>query len=271
MGCLEGRARLGRAECSALIPASMTTVGDAPAAGALDGGGRWRNPRAKQARPAQGETGMAGGRREEAQGPRASQESPSIGIVLFDDVEELDFAGPWEVFAGLYRASPELGEVFTVAEWSDVIQCAKGLRVLPEYSFADAPPIDVLLVPGGQGTRREVGNAAMIEWLRKVGEGCRYITSVCTGALLLHEAGFARGRRVTTHWAFVEQLRARGEVTVLDGPRYVRDGNLVTAAGVSAGIDMALWLVGQLHSPEVARRVQRGIQYDPAPPYAAEV
>jgi transcriptional regulator GlxA family with amidase domain len=128
----------------------------------------------------------------------------------------------------------------------------------------------VLLVPGGQGTRREVSNPNVIEWVRKVGERCQWVTSVCTGALLLHEAGFAKGKRVTTHWAFVEQLRARGDVTVLDGPRYVRDGNLVTAAGVSAGIDMALWLVGQLHSPEVARRVQRYIQYDPSPPYAAE-
>ena len=96
------------------------------------------------------------------------------------------------------------------------------------------------------------------------------MTSVCTGSLLLHEAGFARGRRVTTHWGFVETLRRRGDVTVLDDVRYVRDGNLVTAAGVSAGIDMALWLVGQLHTPELARSVQRYIQYDPAPPYAAE-
>jgi transcriptional regulator GlxA family with amidase domain len=94
---------------------------------------------------------------------------------------------------------------------------------------------------------------------------------VCTGALLLHEAGFARGRRVTTHWSFVEPLRQRGDVTVLDHVRYVRDGNVVTAAGVSAGIDMALWLVGQLHDPAFARRVQHYIEYHPSPPYAAEV
>jgi transcriptional regulator GlxA family with amidase domain len=129
----------------------------------------------------------------------------------------------------------------------------------------------VVLVPGGQGTRREVSNSVLIDWLRKTGERCRWVTSVCTGALLLHEAGFARGRRVTTHWAFVETLRQRGDVTVLERVRYVRDGNLVTAAGVSAGIDMALWLVGQLHGPDAARKVQRGIEYDPAPPYSAEV
>jgi transcriptional regulator GlxA family with amidase domain len=194
----------------------------------------------------------------------------AIGMLVFDDVEELDFVGPWEVFTSLCASTGE-GRVVTVSERGGAVRCAKGLRVTADHSFDDAPPLDVLLVPGGQGTRREVSNPAVIEWLRKVGDRCRFVTSVCTGALLLHEAGFAKGRRVTTHWAFVEQLRARGDVTVLDGPRYVRDGNLVTAAGVSAGIDMALWLAGQLHSPEVARRVQRYIQYDPSPPYAADV
>ena len=196
--------------------------------------------------------------------------SITVGMLIFDDVEELDFVGPWEVFAGLYSSTGE-GRVVTISERGGEVRCAKGLRVSADHSFADAPVLDVLLVPGGQGTRREVSNPAVIEWVRKVGDRCQWVTSVCTGALLLHEAGFAKGKRVTTHWAFVEQLRARGDVTVLDGPRYVRDGNLVTAAGVSAGIDMALWLVGQLHSPEVARRVQRYIQYDPSPPYAAEV
>ena len=193
----------------------------------------------------------------------------TTGILLFDDAEELDFVGPWEVLTA--AAALEKGDrVVTIAEKSGLVRCAKGLRVLPDHAFADAPALDVVLVPGGQGTRREVSNPVLIEWLRKVGAGCRFVTSVCTGALLLHEAGFARGRRVTTHWAFTETLRGRGDVTVVDHVRYVRDGNLVTAAGVSAGIDMALWLVGQLHSPELARTVQRYIQYDPAPPYAAE-
>jgi len=116
-----------------------------------------------------------------------------------------------------------------------------------------------------------VANPVLIDWLRKVGEQCVWVTSVCTGALLLHEAGFAKGKRVTTHWAFCQQLRARGEVEVLENRRYVRDGNLVTAAGVSAGTDMALWLVGQLRSPDFARIVQRAMEYDPAPPYTAEV
>jgi transcriptional regulator GlxA family with amidase domain len=191
-------------------------------------------------------------------------------MLLFDDAEELDFVGPWEVLTATAQVTGQ-GRVVTIAERPGPVRCAKGLRVLPDHGFADAPALDVVLVPGGQGTRREVANAVLIEWLRKVGASCRWVTSVCTGTLLLHEAGFARGRRVTTHWAFADPLRQRGDVTVLDGVRFVRDGHLVTSAGVSAGIDMALWLAGQLHSPDVARKVQRYIQYEPAPPYAAEI
>lgn len=195
----------------------------------------------------------------------------TTGILLFDDAEELDWAGPWEVLAATTQHLFPDDRVVTIAQEARPVRCAKGLRVLPDHGFADAPRLDVVLVPGGQGTRREVSNPALIGWLREVGAGCRWVTSVCTGALLLHEAGFARGRKVTTHWAFVETLRGRGDVTVLEGVRYVRDGNLLTAAGVSAGIDMALWLVGQLYGVDVARKVQRGIEYDPAPPYTAEV
>ncbi len=194
----------------------------------------------------------------------------TTGILLFDDAEELDFAGPWEVFTTAARK--EQGDrVVTIAPKPGPVRCAKGLRVLPDHGFEDAPELDVLLVPGGQGTRREVDNPVVIDWLRKTAARCRFVTSVCTGSLLLHGAGLAEGKRITTHWAFVETLRQRGGATVLDGVRYVRDGNLVTAAGVSAGIDMALWLVGQLYDVTHARNVQRVMQYDPAPPYAADV
>ena len=194
----------------------------------------------------------------------------TTGILLFEDFEELDAVGPWEVFTVARQLFPE-NRVVTIARTREPVRAAKGMRVLPDHSFADAPELDVLLVPGGQGTRREVGKPELIDWLRKAGASCTWVTSVCTGALLLHEAGFAKGRRVTTHWAFVDQLRARGEVEVLDGVRWVRDGNLVTSAGISAGIDMALWLVGQIHDVASARKVQRIMEYDPAPPYAAEV
>jgi transcriptional regulator GlxA family with amidase domain len=194
----------------------------------------------------------------------------TTGILLFDDAEELDFAGPWEVFT--LAARKEQGDrVVTIAETGGAVRCAKGLRVLPDHGFGDAPALDVVLVPGGQGTRREVENPVLVDWLRKASVRCRFVTSVCTGSLLLHGAGLADGRRITTHWAFVETLRQRAGANVVDGVRYVRDGNLVTAAGVSAGIDMALWLVGQLYEPQHARNVQRLMQYDPAPPYAADV
>jgi transcriptional regulator GlxA family with amidase domain len=194
----------------------------------------------------------------------------TTGILLFEDFEELDAVGPWEVFTVARQLFPE-NRVVTIARTREPVRAAKGMRVLPDHSFADAPELDVLLVPGGQGTRREVGKPELIDWLRKAGASCTWVTSVCTGALLLHEAGFAKGRRVTTHWGFVDQLRARGDVEVLDHVRFVRDGNLVTSAGISAGIDMALWLVGQIHDVASARKVQRIMEYDPAPPYAAEV
>ncbi len=192
------------------------------------------------------------------------------GILIFDGVEELDFAGPFEVLAATAAMKPG-DRVVTIAERAEPVRCNKGLRVIPDCTFAEAPRLDVVLVPGGQGTRTEVDNPVLIEWLAKAGASCRFVTSVCTGALLLHQAGFARGRRVTTHRGFIEALRKRGDVTVLENRRYVRDGNVVTAAGVSAGIDMALWLVGQLHDVDTARQVQRYIEYEPAPPYAADV
>ena len=146
------------------------------------------------------------------------------------------------------------------------------MRVIPHATTETCGKLDIILIPGGQGTRRAVRNEKLLAWIAEASADCTWITSVCTGALLLAAAGPAKGRKVTTHWGFVEQLRARGEVAqVLEKVRYVRDGNVVAAAGVSAGIDMALWLVGQIHSPGFARKVQRVMEYDPAPPYAAAV
>jgi transcriptional regulator GlxA family with amidase domain len=195
----------------------------------------------------------------------------TTGILLYERMEELDFAGPFEVFGMAAKLGGGGDRVITVAETTEPVAAFNGLRVVPDHGFADAPDLDVIVVPGGLGSREQVNNPVLIDWLRKASDRCRWVTSVCTGTLLLHEAGVARGKRVTTHWSFIEALRERGDVTVLEGRRYVRDGNLVTSAGVSAGIDMSLWLVGQIYDIEHARNVQRMMEYDPAPPYGADV
>jgi len=140
--------------------------------------------------------------------------SKSIGILVFDGAEELDFVGPWEVFTMTNEVlalsgKPAAHEVKLVAERDTPVTCAKGLRVLPDLTVAQCERLDVLLIPGGQGTRREVKNEALLTWIAAVSRHCEWVTSVCTGALLLTAAGPAKGKRVTTHWAFVEQLRAR--------------------------------------------------------------
>jgi transcriptional regulator GlxA family with amidase domain len=194
--------------------------------------------------------------------------SITTGMMLFDDCEELDFVGPWEVFT---MARTDGDKVVTIAEKPGTITCAKGLRVLPDHSFDDAPPLDVLLIPGGHGRRVEMENQVVLDWIARVAPGCTWVTSVCTGAFVLHAAGPARGKIVTTHWASIDELRQHPDVTVRERVRYVRDGNVVTAAGVSAGIDMALWVVGQIYGVEHARVTQYAMEYEPAPPYAALV
>lgn len=198
----------------------------------------------------------------------------TIGIVVFEGAEELDFVGPWEVFTAsagvLERGGAEPDRVVLVAQGLDPVRCGKGLRVLPDVTFDDHPPLDVVLVPGGVGTRREVGNPTLLAWVDRVARTATWTTSVCTGSFVLHAAGVADGRRLATHWASEDRLAALG-VDVARGVRWVRDGTVVSSQGVSAGIDMGLWLVGQLHSPVHARATQRYLQYEPAPPYAAEV
>ncbi|MEU2360465.1 DJ-1/PfpI family protein [Streptomyces noursei] len=194
----------------------------------------------------------------------------TYGLLVFDGAEELDFTGPWEVFTASSMLRDHADTALLIAEHPDPVRCNKGMRVLPDHTLDDHPALDVLLVPGGNGTRREVSNPVLIDWIRNTSAGTAWTTSVCTGALLLHEAGPARGRRVATHHLFEDTLQARGDVTVVRDARYVVDGKLVTSQGVSAGIDMALWLVGRLHGRDHARAVRRYIQYEPAPPYLAD-
>jgi transcriptional regulator GlxA family with amidase domain len=194
----------------------------------------------------------------------------TYGLLIFDGAEELDFAGPWEVFTASSMLREGADTAVLIAPRPGPVTCAKGMRVLPDHTLDDHPPLDVLLVPGGMGTRREVGNPTVMNWIAKVSEHATWVTSVCTGSLLLHEAGPARGKRVATHWGFEDTLAARGDITVVRDARYVVDGNVVTSQGVSAGIDMALWLAGQIHGRDHARAVRRYIQYEPAPPYLSD-
>lgn len=191
-----------------------------------------------------------------------------IGIVLFDDVEELDAVGPWEVLAFWTRMYPEDGyEVSCLSRDGGVVQCAKGLTVQAHHSFADAPALDVLLHPGGQGTRPQLRDDAHLDWVREQRREVPLLTSVCTGSLVYAAAGLLRGRPATTHWRSLDLLRELDStIDVRGDERFVDDGDLVTSAGISAGIDMALHLVSRLASPERAREVRKGIQYDPAPP-----
>lgn len=195
-----------------------------------------------------------------------------FGILAFNDLEELDAIGPWEVLSWAAKQEQSDMAVHMIGSGSRNITCAKGLKIVTDYTLDDHPILDVIVVPGGQGTRPIFKNGgAEIDWIEKVAPGCTWITSVCTGALLLHRAGLLKGKRATTHWGATDLLRSAGDVEVLENIRYVRDGNVITSAGVSAGIDMSLWLLGQIYDADFARFVQKGIEYFPAPPYATEI
>jgi len=191
-----------------------------------------------------------------------------IGILLFSDVEELDAIGPWEILAYWTRNYPQDGyEATTLSRAGGLVQCAKGLVVQAHHSYADAPPLDVLIYPGGQGTRPHLRDDAQLNWVRRQRAAVPLMTSVCTGALVYAAAGLLHGRPATTHWRSFDVLQELDpSVDVRREARFVDDGDLITSAGISAGIDMALHLVDRLAGTDRARQVRRGIQYDRAPP-----
>jgi len=191
-----------------------------------------------------------------------------IAVFIFDGAEELDWAGPWEVLAAWSVGWPDDGvEVFTVSDDGEMITAAKGLRVLPDHSWDSAPDFQVLVYPGGRGTRGQIGNPAIASWLERVAAGGALLASVCTGSLVLADNGFLDDGPATSHWGNLDDLvRLGSNIEVRPNDRFVDRGGVITAAGVSAGIDMALHLVARLHSPERAREVRRSIQYDPEPP-----
>src|SRR6476619_1274920 len=188
-----------------------------------------------------------------------------IAILLFDGVEELDAVGPWEVLAHWTRNHPDDGwAVSCMSQDGLPVTAAKGLVLGAHHAIADAPLLQVLIYPGGEGTRGLLRDPEHLEWVRAQRASVPLMTSVCTGALVYAAAGLLRERPATTYWAAMDELRGLDPtVQVRPADRWVDDGDLITSAGVSAGIDMALHLVARLASPERARQVRRGIQYDP--------
>lgn len=186
----------------------------------------------------------------------------NVAIHIYEHAEDLDWAGPLEVLA-VWSGTVEDVRVFTVGDTDQPIQQASRLRVLVEHTWATAPPIDVLVIPGGNHFA-VVEDQTVLAAIRSVADRGGLVTSVCTGAFVLHAAGMLNGTPATTHWEWMDNLRSLG-VDVRD-ERFVDAGQVITSAGISAGIDMALHLVARLDSVDKAKRIRRYIQYDPAPP-----
>lgn len=194
----------------------------------------------------------------------------NVGILLFTHVEILDFAGPLEVFSSATAPGGEpdnvperLCTVFTLAESLEPIRCNNPLTVVPDYKLADAPPIDILLIPGGRGTRPAMERADLIDWIGRSAETAELTTSVCTGSFLLAKAGLLDGKSATTYFASIPFMRAHfPNIDTQEKVRWVDAGNVITSAGVSAGIDMSLYLLQRLYGKEVADSTARNIEYD---------
>ena len=196
----------------------------------------------------------------------------TIGIVLFPDFEDLDAIGPKEALTMMAKASGGEWKVVLISEDGEPVKSFLDTRYIVDHSYESSPDLDVILVPGGMGTRVEMNNTKHIEFVQKQGSRATWVTSVCTGALVLHKAGFLDGKRATTHWGSIAELQnLGGTTTVVNDERWVHDGNVITAAGVSAGIDMALYLISLLKDPATAKRVQQMMEYYPKPPVFDEV
>ncbi len=194
----------------------------------------------------------------------------NVGIFVFDGVEVLDFAGPFEVFSRTRltpgvesRRSEETApfHVFTVASHANEVVATGGLRVIPHFDFATTPRIDILVVPGGFGTRPLLENAAALDWIRQTASKAQRVTSVCTGALLLARTGLLSGRRATTHWGALDLLATIDPTMKVERSARVVDDGIVTSAGVAAGLDMALAVVESLHGREVADETAKYIEF----------
>ena len=188
----------------------------------------------------------------------------NVGIVVFDQVEVLDFAGPYEVFSVTGEViDPDSFDVYMVAESADPVTGRNGFTVIPHYTFADCPEPDVLIVPGGPGTRVEEKRPEMIDWVSEKAGPAELVLSVCTGARILAKAGLLDGLEATTHWVSIDELREMApKAKVHDDRRFVDNGKVVTSAGVSAVIDMSLHVVARLCGEKAAAGTARFMEYD---------
>ena len=192
----------------------------------------------------------------------------NVGILVFRDIEVLDFCGPFEVLSVTRldeekrRSEQSPFNVFLVAETAETVVTTGGMKVQPDYTLASCPPLDMLIVPGGWGTRREMDNPRLLEWIVERAEQVEILASVCTGALLLGKAGLLENRRATTHWRSLELMQQLFPQTKVERAlHFVEDGNVWSSAGISAGVDMALRLVARWHGEVVARATARHMEY----------
>jgi cyclohexyl-isocyanide hydratase len=183
-----------------------------------------------------------------------------IGMLIFPRLTQLDMTGPYEVLARLPNTKVQL-----VAHTLDPVQTDRGMMIVPTVTFADCPPLDVVMVPGGPGQQELMEDAVVLEFLQRQARAAKYVTSVCTGSLVLGAAGLLKGKRATCHWAAIEHLKPLGAIPVSE--KVVIDGNIITGAGVTSGIDFALVVAAILEGEDVARQIQLQIEYDPAPPF----
>jgi len=189
----------------------------------------------------------------------------TIGILVFSGVEELDFVGPFEVFGLAARCLKDKAKqngltMITASPMGKAIVGAHGLKVIPDCSLDNVPHLDVLVVPGGRGAREQMVNPKMLDFVMCRSRECELVTSVCTGALILAAAGLLTGKRATTHWAATEEL-GRFEGIQIQRKRYIHDGKIITSAGISAGIDMALYVTEHLFGKEIQNDVAKRLEY----------
>lgn len=186
-----------------------------------------------------------------------------LGFLLFNDFEDLDFFGPWEMLAHWSKKFHGPEELFIISENGAETTSVKGLSIKASANFNTCPTLDYLLIPGGIGTRKEVDNEKLIQFIKKITPTCQHILSVCTGSLLLQKAGLLHNKKATTHWGALDLLRASPDIKVVE-ERYIRDGNIWTSAGISAGIDMSLAFIAAIAGANVAGEIQLFAEYYPS-------